>query len=204
MIVKVCGLTQQDNLNRVIDAGAHWVGFNYYPKSPRFLHGDTVLLSHDETIKRVGVFVNEDIEKVLAMAERHSLDIIQLHGGESSEYCRTIRKDYPVMKVFSIDKNFQFESCTQFDFCDFFLFDTKSKAFGGSGRKFEWNKIQEYNMNIPFIIAGGIKASDIKEINTLCHNKLLGIDINSGFETKKGIKNPGRIESFIKKLKRQQ
>jgi len=202
MIVKVCGLTNQDNLDRIIDAGAHWAGFNYYPKSKRFLPYKRLLLSKADTVKRVGVFVNDSIENIKNIAELHRLDIIQLHGGESSEYCRTIGKEYTIIKVFSIDTNFKFEKCTQFDFCDFFLFDTKSKSFGGSGKKFEWSKIQEYTMDIPFLLAGGIQVSDLEMIKSLNHDKLIGIDINSGFEIKAGIKNPVLIDSFIKNLKR--
>jgi len=139
---------------------------------------------------------------LIATFKKYNLSYLQLHGGESVEYCQKAQKYCPVVKVFSVDAEFNFVETEEFDFCDYFLFDTKCKDFGGSGHKFDWGKLNEYTGDVPFILAGGIGPDDIEVIQAIQHDKLYGIDINSKFEIEAGIKDMDKVDNFIKELKK--
>ena len=107
-----------------------------------------------------------------------------------------------IIKVFSIDNDFSFKNIKDYaDISHYFLFDTKSKLYGGSGRKFLWEKLSEYHLNIPFFLSGGITPEDAKSILEFSHTKLFGVDLNSGFENITGLKNFTRLKKFIEILR---
>ncbi len=201
MKVKVCGLINPENVTELNSLKIDFIGLNFYKPSSRFLdESNLAYFKHYKETKKVGVFVNENIDKLLITAEKFALDYIQLHGNESPSYTDTVSNHFKTIKVFSILEEKDFESSSAYKNCDYFLFDTKTKNHGGSGKKFSWELLSNYKGETPFLLAGGIKPNDTSAIKSIKHPKFAGIDINSGFETKPGIKDINAIESFLKEL----
>jgi phosphoribosylanthranilate isomerase len=204
--IKVCGMRDPENVREVSQLRPDFLGFIFYPASKRFVgeNADVAMFQNvPRKIKKVGVFVNEDNEKIMEWAYRYDLDFVQLHGSETPKDCRTIRSaGYQVIKAFGIDPAFNFTTLVPYlQFCDYFLFDTKSSQFGGSGQKFNWEKIREYKYNVPFFLSGGIGPEDHTLILEIHHPAMVAIDINSQFEIEPGLKNVSLVRNFIKKLK---
>ncbi len=199
-------MTLRENIQQVVEAGPDFMGFIFFSSSKRYV-GDklnneiTALISPG--IKKVGVFVNEDVNHLLDIMRNNQLDMVQLHGGESPKYCKMVSKHFPVIKVFSVDEDFNFEETNPFsDVADYFLFDTKTSLMGGSGRKFNWKILSYYAGKTPFFLSGGIDLPDIEEIIKLDFPGLYAVDINSRFEESPGIKNPGKVKTFINIMKK--
>ncbi|MBO5182386.1 MAG: phosphoribosylanthranilate isomerase [Paraprevotella sp.] len=199
-IVKVCGMTEADNIRQVDTLGVSLIGFIFYPTSPRCLCQLPQYLP--VLAKRVGVFVNESKENVLMYADRFGLDYVQLHGNESPGYCRSLRSlGIRIIKAFSIISSKDLLATSDYEgFCDYYLFDTPTVGYGGSGQQFDWNLLQSYNGDTPFLLSGGINSGSVKALNEFHHPRMAGIDINSCFETSPGIKDAERIERFLKEL----
>jgi phosphoribosylanthranilate isomerase len=153
-------------------------------------------------IQKVGVFVNSDLDKLIEITEFNKLDYIQLHGDEDPAYCLLLKeKGIKIIKVFRIDDQFDFMQTVAFDdIADYFLFDTKAKQYGGTGKKFNWAKLNEYKGTIPFLLSGGIGPDDYGGIQEIKNERLLGVDINSGFEIEPGLKDISMIKRFIEKI----
>jgi len=204
--VKVCGLSDPSNVKQVVEAKPEFIGFIFYPLSPRYVGKETVtgiFQNIPAGIKKAGVFINETSKKILETAAMANLDIIQLHGRESVELCSLLKSSgLEVIKAFSIDTDFCFESMVKYlQVCDYFLFDTKSEKAGGSGRKFDWKKLDDYSLDKPFFLSGGIGPEDIIKLKTIRNKGLFAVDINSRFETAPGIKDVRQVSAFIKELK---
>lgn len=200
-IIKVCGMTEADNIRDVEQLGVDMIGFIFYPKSPRCLCERPGYLPI--YAKRVGVFVNESKENILMYADRFRLNYIQLHGNESPDYCRTLHNNgLHLIKAFSISLPKDLFDVSAYDgLCDYYLFDTKTPQFGGSGNQFDWNILHRYNGSTPFLLSGGINPYSAKAIKEFHHPRLAGIDLNSRFETAPGLKDVERIEIFLKELR---
>jgi len=204
--VKVCGLSDPSNVKEVIEAKPDFIGFIYYPLSPRYVGKETgkgIIQNIPAESKKVGVFFNENIKKILEIASGAKLDMIQLHGNESPELCSELKSSgLALIKAFSIDMDFSFECTKQYlPVCDYFLFDTKSEKAGGSGRQFDWKKLDEYSFDKPFFLSGGVGPEDTIRIKTIRNKGLFAVDINSRFETAPGIKDARLVSAFIKELK---
>lgn len=200
-IIKVCGMTEAENIRNVEQLGVNMIGFIFYPKSPRYLYEIPEYLPVHT--KRVGVFVNETKENILMYADRFSLNYIQLHGKESPEYCRSLYNNgLHIIKTFSISSPKDLAVTTAYQgLCDYYLFDTKSPQFGGSGSQFDWNILKFYNGITSFLLSGGINSYSVKALKEFHHHRFAGIDINSRFEIAPGIKDVERIRCFLKELK---
>jgi len=191
-----------ENISGVIAALPDYLGFIFYPKSKRFVGFQAlpeVLSIVPDSVKKAGVFVDETPEKVLETVQILNLDVVQLHGNESSEYCQQIQDSgITVFKAFSVDEQFDFEKLNAYSgVCDYFLFDTKGKLPGGTGQKFNWQLLENYKGDVPFFLSGGIGPEDIDAIRQFSHPKLFGIDINSGFEISPGLKDVEKLKDFI-------
>ena len=200
-IIKVCVMTEADNIRNVEQLGVDMMGFIFYSKSPRCLcEMPEYLPVH---AKRVGVFVNETKENVVMYADRFGLDYIQLHGSESPQYCRSLRSNgLHLIKAFSISLPKDLMAATAYQgLCDYYLFDTKTPQFGGSGSQFDWSLLNFYNGVTPFLLSGGINSYSAKALKELHHRRFAGIDINSRFETAPGVKDVERIQRFLQELK---
>ena len=202
MKLKVCGMKFPENIIEIENLKPDFMGFIFWDKSVRYYNKTSISISSE--INRVGVFVNEKIEEVLKKIKLYSLDFVQLHGGENEDYCNAIKDHCKIIKVFSVDKGFEFKDSKPFEnLCHYFLFDTKTSSYGGSGEKFDWNILNNYDSKKPFFLSGGISLDDIDEIKKIFNSKLplLGIDINSQFENKLLEKDCNKIKLLIKNLK---
>lgn len=199
MLIKVCGINDLQNFEAISELRIDMVGLNFYEPSKRYLgevSKDMASTIQESTITKVGVFVNQSIDALQRAKHTYRLEYLQLHGGEDIKYCRKAREISKVIKVFGIDSTFDFCDVAEYDFCDLFLFDTKDVQHGGSGRKFEWKKLMEYKGSTPFLLAGGISPMDANEILDINHPALLGVDINSQFEVRPGVKDIAKVVAF--------
>lgn len=199
MLVKICGMRDPENIAELDSLNPDFIGFIFYPMSKRYVSGE-LPASH---AKRIGVFVNETIENVLSHVVRYKLDGVQLHGFESPSFCRRIKESgIIVFKAFQIAKASDFRECKEYAlYCDYFLFDTKNKNYGGSGQKFDWSLLDAYDGPSPFFLSGGISDTDVEQICQLSHPFFAGVDLNSGFELAPAVKDIGRIRSMLMQIK---
>ena len=200
-LIKVCGMRDADNIRQIEQLGVNMIGFIFYSKSPRCICEIPGYLPVHA--KRVGVFVNESKENIFMYADRFSLDYIQLHGEESPEYCRSLRlSGLQIIKTFSISMPKDLLAINAYDgICDYYLFDTRTPQYGGSGNQFDWNILHHYTGSTPFFLSGGINPYSAKAIREFHHPQFAGIDINSRFEVSPGVKDTERIERFLQELK---
>ena len=206
MKIKVCGLRDKSNVKELMVLPLDYMGFIFYSKSARYVGDDfdaEITKMIPLRIRKAGVFVNEATEKILALAKRYQLDVIQLHGDESSEECQLIKESgFEVFKAFQLNEAFQFELLEAYHkTCDYFLFDTKSDSYGGSGKKFNWQILKKYKGETPFFLSGGIGMDDLEAVKAFQHSKLFGLDINSGFEQSPAVKNVVLVEEFLKSVR---
>ena len=202
MIIKVCGINDAQNYKDVAESEIEMIGLNFYPHSKRYVIDSNMLEGIDDKVLRVGVFVNETIDKIKYINDLYQLDYVQCHGGETAVQCQEIQKFQKVIKVFSVATEDDLKATEAFEFCDLFLFDTATKSYGGSGSKFDWEALANYNGVTPFLLAGGISPEDALEINKITHPQFYGVDLNSKFETRPGYKDVQKLNKFIKELNR--
>lgn len=206
MIIKVCGMRDTDNI-RAIDTleGVDWMGFIFYPPSSRYVDNVPTYLPQNKA--RVGVFVNETLQNITERMNSFHFNLIQLHGHETPDFCKqlrnTIGKEIQIIKMIQINEPSDLDSIRQYEgIVDYFLFETKCKEYGGSGKQFDWDILTQYEDSTPFLITGGIKPADVEKIQSFHHPKFAGIDLNSGFEISPAMKDAKLIQEFINKLNR--
>lgn len=206
MKIKICGMKDLQNINEVASLAPDFLGFIFYKKSVRYVDVETLnqsLHQLPESINRVGVFVDEAIEKVVEVCHGLGLSYAQLHGNESPEYCAQVRLEgISVINVFHMGEVFDLDQIKPYENCaDILLFDTKTKGYGGSGKHFDWNLLTTYSSELPFLLSGGISAEDIVRIKRLQIPKLLGIDVNSRVEISPAIKDVNKVKELILKTR---
>ena len=202
--LKVCGM--KHNTLEVAQLKPDYLGFIFFEKSKRNYDKAHIEIL-PEGIQKVGVFVDASIEFVIDKIKQFQFDVIQLHGSETPEYCKRLQTDSKVelWKVFSIKDHFDFSVLEAYEtVVDKFLFDTKGKEKGGNGYTFDWSVLQDYPSQKPFILSGGIGLEEIPAVNELKKTKLplFGIDVNSKFEDKPGLKNIDLLKSLVNELNR--
>lgn len=202
MKIKVCGLKYYDNLQSIISLGADYVGLIFHESSPRYASNNlSPEIKHINTAKKVGVFVNASLNDILNKIKVYQLNLVQLHGNESPEFCNTLKKQIQVIKAFPVLNTLNLSLLQKYsDSVDYFLFDTKTPTHGGSGKKFDWRILNTYTLPKPFFLSGGISLEDANEIKNLNIPSLFGIDINSRFESEPGFKNTELVKQFINQL----
>lgn len=201
--LKICGM--KHNTLQVANLQPDYLGFIFYEGSKRNFEGKIAELP--SKIKRVGVFVNASTRFILDKIKEHKLDVIQLHGEESTEFCKNLKTLFnqnntnpEIWKVFSIGNTFNFSLLKPYEkWVDKFLFDTKGKEKGGNGEVFNWSLLQDYPSKKPFVLSGGIGMEQIDALNSIIETNLpiYAIDINSRFEDAPGVKNVIRLNQFI-------
>lgn len=204
LIIKVCGTTNLENALAVAKEQPSMMGFILYPKSKRYVHFTDAqhIASHiPKSIKRVAVLVNESIETAIEISESGVFDYIQLHGNESPEYCQRLATYSPIIKAFGIENTLP-ENLNEYGkYCSFLLFDTKSNSYGGTGEKFDHQILNDYSLNVPFLLSGGIDIEDACAILANKPTAMAGIDVNSKFEVVPGVKVAEKIGKLIKEVK---
>ena len=203
MKIKICGLKFESNILGLSKLEPDYMGFIFWEKSKRLVIGSTPNLSQTK-IKKTGVFVNADFEKIKNKVHVHKLKAIQLHGLESPEFCEKIKNlGVEIIKAFSIDENFNFNVLEKYELCsDYFLFDAKGKSPGGNGISFDWEILRNYKYEKKFFLSGGISIESINAIKKIkkLSLPLFCVDINSRFELNPGEKNIELIKSFKNRL----
>ncbi len=204
MLVKICGMKQPANIKQIALLKPDFMGFIFYPKSPRYVEPFPVeiLNSLPKDIKKTGVFVNEDIDDILKTVHKYNLDAVQLHGSDLEKVCKKLREtELIIIKAFPISTASNFIPANHYEgLCDYFLFDTRTDQHGGSGVKFNWNLLYEYKGKTPFFLSGGIAPDDVNTISAISHPKFAGIDLNSRFEIKPGLKDADKLAEFLHAL----
>ena len=202
-MIKVCGMREAENIREVEALGIDWMGFIFWPKSSRYVSERPAYLP--TRCKRVGVFVNEEVEQVKRIADDYELNFIQLHGSESPDYVRRLRmvcgNSTTAIKAFNIATIEDLETTKAYEgIVDYFLFDTKGKCVGGNGEKFDWSVLDNYVDETPFLLSGGIGPDDAGRVKTFHHSQCIGIDLNSRFEVKPGVKDVTALARFLEEL----
>lgn len=221
MIVKVCGMRDSANIADVVAAGADWIGMIFHPKSPRYVtmipsfagiipdRADKDSQTALGSVKRVGVFVDAMAQDIITRVVNYDLDFVQFHGNETPTLMRNLRATlapdiHPgikFIKAISVADESDLRQCEQYEgVADYFLFDTRCPSHGGSGRQFDWNILQAYRGTTPFLLSGGIGPDDAEALRRFSHPLMIGIDINSRFETAPAVKDAEKIKEFIKIL----
>lgn len=204
MQFKVCGITDITQAHALEALGVQYIGFIFYPASKRYALGKLSLsdVANFKPVgaKKVGVFVNMELNELLQVVQSAGLDMVQLHGDETPEYCAAVRTQVQTVKVFRVGAAVPdfapFENVV-----DYFLFDTDSALYGGTGQHFNWELIKGSPIPKPYFLSGGIGPNDIQGVQVMEKTKagktLLALDINSQFELEPGIKNLEKIKTFI-------
>jgi len=213
---KVCGMRQPDNISDVLALQPDYMGFIFYEKSSRFIGNDFKMPSIDFAhTQKVGVFVNHSIDFIFSQVRRYGLELIQLHGDETPDFCdalkspilrgtRDIPNEVKTVKAFGVGDDFDFSLLEDYlPHCDYFLFDTKTTAYGGSGERFSWDILKAYPFETPFFLSGGIGAENLEEVLEFIQKNpqlpVFSLDINSRFEVSPALKDVGLLREFSKR-----
>ncbi len=221
MKVKVCGITQMEQLHALAEMEVDYAGFIFYPPSPRHvlkagLTGNDVKKAKVKLYK-VGVFVDASYDEVMRRIDEFGLDMVQLHGRETPYECQKIVANIDVIKAFRFAENDHVIWMIKDYYADsdFFLFDTgvpapkgerENKAlYGGTGRKFDWNRLKGLAIQKPFFLSGGIEPGDAATVKAFMADSvakdMIAVDINSRFERSPGVKDMAKVKQFIAELK---
>ncbi len=218
--LKVCGLTKLNQIKELSEFKVDFLGFIFYEKSPRYVlnHLNLEQISKISHQGKVGVFVNERVENIVEISEKAKLNFIQLHGNENEDFISDLRQklkpEIGIIKVIRIGNQKSeviskikkvFDSAQadnrQPSTINHLLFDTDSKAFGGTGKTFDWNILNDIEIPIPYFLSGGISNENIHQLKTISHLPF-ALDINSKFEIEPGNKDLEKIKKFLSLIKR--
>jgi phosphoribosylanthranilate isomerase len=187
-------------------SGADYAGFIFYEKSPRFVAGKIIAgdLKAFAAIRKIGVFVNETIEKILQTVADYGLDAVQLHGDETPGFCKALLGEVTVIKAFRVkgDETALAELLASYeDSVDYFLFDTKAQEYGGTGKKFDWSLLAHTPINKPYFLSGGIGLNDAEQVKAfITTHPVFSLDVNSKFETEPGVKDMNQVRRFMQDI----
>lgn len=202
MFLKVCGITESSVANHLVKRGVDALGLIFFEKSKRYISPDDakcITQKLGASIQKIGVFVNETPEKIIEIARLCNLDYVQLHGSESPEYCKQIQKDYKVIKAFGIHDDFDLSILKTYTNVDICLLDTFFKGqCGGTGKQFNWQILQNLELEVPLMISGGLNCENVTEL--LSSYEAWGLDFNSGLEISPGKKDTNKIDELCKIL----
>jgi phosphoribosylanthranilate isomerase len=190
MIVKVCGITNADDAAAAIGAGANAIGFNFYPRSPRYIAPEAAAQISTAGARRVGVFVNEDPARIAEIARIAALDTAQLHGEETPA-------DYPggvaIWKAARVTATFDFAPYTQTTAEALLLDGPAGELYGGAGRSFDWSLARAATIRI--VLAGGLDAANVAQAIAIAHP--WGVDACSRIESAPGKKDHPKMLAYI-------
>ncbi len=198
--IKICGMTSIEDTFLAVNGGADAVGFIFYKKSPRCISANTVksiVRALPPFVETVGVFVNESAERVNRIAESCDLSAVQLHGDESPAFCKKIRRK--VIKAVRVKGKESFDGMSSYKVSAFLLDSYSDQQQGGTGETFDWRLVSEGKKYGPVILAGGLDPSNVA--HAIQKVKPYAVDVCSGVERIPGIKDPARLQAFIKAVK---
>lgn len=204
--VKMCGTTRLSDGLAAVQYGVDALGFILYPRSPRYISPEDAGVISGQLppfVDRVGVLVDEKIDVAVAVVKRAGLSCLQLHGSESSDYCRELRSQLThikLIKAFRVGEKTEQDEFTPYaEHADAFLLDTYVKGGrGGTGQVFDWSVVADMKLNRPVILAGGLKPENITSAISVL--RPYGVDINSGVEDGPGKKNHARLKQMMEQI----
>lgn len=202
-LIKVCGMTDGENIRQTEELDVDMIGLIFYPKSPRYVKAPPSYLPYRS--RRVGVFVDETEENIKAIARKYRLQYVQLHGNESPDECERLQRTAGVriIKTIPVACEKDLDATRNYlGYCDYFLFDTKCRQYGGSGQPFDWHILEHYKGETPFLLSGGIGPDSVEALSKLDHPQLAGYDLNSRFELRPGIKDIELLKRFLSIINR--
>ena len=208
-----------DNIRDISALGVDMIGLIFYPPSPRYVQqfssGAGIIPDYapdmGKTLLRVGVFVDDMPQNIVTRVYNYKLDYIQLHGNEPRETLENLRATIDpdikpkikIIKAISVSSAEDIKKYKEYvGAADLFLFDTKCKTVGGSGEQFDWQVLQAYDGDVPFLLSGGIGPDDAERIKNFHHPKCIGIDLNSKFEIEPALKDVEKLKQFLVKVKK--
>lgn len=208
-----------DNIRDISALGVDMIGLIFYPPSPRYVQqfssGAGIIPDYapdmGKTPLRVGVFVDDMPQNIVTRVYNYKLDYIQLHGNEPRETLENLRATIDpdikpkikIIKAISVSSAEDIKKYKEYvGAADLFLFDTKCKTVGGSGELFDWQVLQAYDGDVPFLLSGGIGPNDAERIQNFHHPKCIGIDLNSKFEIEPALKDVEKLKQFLVKVKK--
>ena len=222
MVIKVCGMRDAQNIREVSQLGVDMIGMIFYPKSPRYVEmqsshagiipdyaKEDINIKSSKSPARVGVFVDDMVQNIVTRVVNYHLDYVQLHGNEPREMCENlrstldpdIRPGIKIIKAISVSDASDIQKYKEYvGAVDLFLFDTKCKTVGGSGQQFDWQVLEQYDGEVPFLLSGGIGPEDASRLHAFHHPKCIGIDLNSRFEIEPGVKDVEKLKGFLNEI----
>ncbi|MBX2966936.1 MAG: phosphoribosylanthranilate isomerase [Cyclobacteriaceae bacterium] len=193
-------MKSHSNILEVDDFQPDYMGFIFYKPSPRYVGDDfEIPRGLNASVNRVGVFVNEPVDRIINLCKKHGLSHVQLHGDEPVEICEQVKASgLSVIKAFGINEDFDFSIVQPYkNATDYFLFDTKGKYYGGNATAFDWTVLEKYDQETPFLLSGGLSIQNITDVSRLENMNIHALDLNSGVETEPGIKDLQKVEQAI-------
>ena len=206
MKIKICGMRDAENIAAIAALPIDFMGFIFYEKSTRYVDTEPTVFSKYsrlKNIRKVGVFVNENIENIIEKVIDYQLDVVQLHGSETNDFICDLKNKIPTISVFkaiAIAEQTDFAKTNLYPDADFLLLDTKTPLHGGSGQKFDWSLLGKNPIEQLFFLSGGIGFEDVENIKNLNIKNLYGIDLNSKFEISPALKNVELLKEFLRPL----
>ena len=210
------------NIREVSQLGVDMIGMIFYPKSPRYVEmqsshagiipdyaKEDINIKSSKTPARVGVFVDDMVQNIVTRVVNYHLDYVQLHGNEPREMCENlrstldpdIRPGIKIIKAISVSDASDIQKYKEYvGAVDLFLFDTKCKTVGGGGQQFDWQVLEQYDGEVPFLLSGGIGPEDASRLHAFHHPKCIGIDLNSRFEIEPGVKDVEKLKGFLNEM----
>lgn len=204
--VKICGLTNLADARFAAGAGADYLGFIFVEGTPRYIEPAMVgaISEWVEGPNKVGVFQNQELSFVTETVRLVGLDMIQLHGQESTEYCSLLSENHRIIKVFSVDEQTNSADLSRElqgykNVCEYIMFDTKvGSQSGGTGVSFDWKIINELDIPLPYFLSGGLSHETVHEaLEVLSGNPPMAIDVSSKIEESIGIKDFDKLSLFM-------
>lgn len=198
--IKICGITNLSDALLACKLGSHFLGFIFYPRSPRYISPEEakkIIQRIPKSIKKVGVFVNEKLSVVKKISKKLNLDFLQFHGNETPSYILKF-KDYKIIKAFRIKDEKSLKIIPKYD-VDFYLLDTYVKRkIGGTGEVFNWDLVSQVKkFGKPIILSGGLNSQNI--IRAIRKTTPYAVDVSSGVEKIPGKKDSKLVAEFIRK-----
>ena len=200
--IKVCGMREPENIQDLALLDIDFMGFIFYAPSKRFT-AELPTAAIPSRIKKTGVFVNATQAYIQAKID-DGLQAIQLHGDEPAALCASLKKDndIPLIKAFGVDESMDWSKLNPYEgHVDYFLFDTKSAAYGGLGKAFDWEVLKGYALPTPYFLSGGLSLENLDTALHIEDPRLIGLDLNSQFEDQPALKNIDNIKQALKIIK---
>ncbi|WP_134090396.1 phosphoribosylanthranilate isomerase [Olivibacter sp. XZL3] len=198
--LKICGMRFPANIEEVVLLKPDYLGFIFYEQSKRYIADlSPQFLTSLQGVNKVGVFVNDSIDRIKSAVDSYGLQAIQLHGDESPAFIESLKElEVSLIKAFGVSKCFDWSRLDAYDaLVDYFLFDTKSENYGGTGKGFDWSLLENYTLDKPFFLSGGLSPDNVEEALSLADHRLYAIDVNSRFEKSPGLKDLSLLQSVF-------